>query len=212
MGVDAILSGIDVQRSVSRGNIPAMATGSQRCCLLSEVAVAVDARRTAVRAGVHFINEPNAHSTVDRKFSPTTSPPSNLLSPFLFQTIPPPLPSNEFLPSKTTLSALALSTSNLVIPFNKTLPAANTPNKSILLRLASYNIASSPSGKDRSRLSKRIKMPMDPRRREVRSEVRFRRRESIGVRLARFLLDALLLLRLLLLNCTVALLVERKDD
>ncbi len=55
-------------------------------------------------------------------------------------------------------------------------------------------------------------MPMDPRRREVRSEVRFRRRESIGVRLARFLLDALLLLRLLLLNCTVALLVERKDD
>ena len=69
----------------------------------------------------------------------------------------------------------------MVIPFNNMLPAANTPRRSILLRLASYAVSS--SGKDNRRFSRRRSIPAELSRRDVWSDVRFRNSLSAGDRI-----------------------------
>mmetsp|Transcript_27929 Transcript_27929/g.43164 ORF Transcript_27929/g.43164 Transcript_27929/m.43164 type:complete len:202 (-) Transcript_27929:282-887(-) len=169
-----------------------MASGVQRC-------PSSFPSNTAVLAGEHLRKENSAHSTISVFPSYTKL----LLSLLLHQTTD----EASLTPSKATCSAVTDSTSNLDIPFNKTLPAAKTAKRSILLRDASYAAS---SGKEIIRFSSTIKIPIEPRRRDVRSDVKLISNESIADRFAGPLL--LLMLFLLLLKETLAFSVERNDD
>mmetsp|Transcript_4050 Transcript_4050/g.6761 ORF Transcript_4050/g.6761 Transcript_4050/m.6761 type:complete len:224 (+) Transcript_4050:293-964(+) len=175
----------DVRNDGSNGKIPVMARGTQ-------IFPSSFPSITTVLAGVHLRNENNAHSTI------SLFPSYAKLS--LFQTTD----EASLTPSKATCSAVTDSTSNLEIPFNKTLPAAKTPKRSILLREASYAAS---SGKDMIRFNSNIKIPTEPRRIDVRSDVKLISNESIADRF-----EGPLLLLLLLLKETFALFVERNDD
>mmetsp|Transcript_30620 Transcript_30620/g.52027 ORF Transcript_30620/g.52027 Transcript_30620/m.52027 type:complete len:201 (+) Transcript_30620:859-1461(+) len=168
-----------------------MASGVQRC-------PSSFPSNTAVLAGEHLRKENSAHSTISVFPSYTKL----LLSLSLHHTTD----EASLTPSKATCSAVTDSTSNLDMPFNKTLPAAKTAKRSILLRDASYAAS---SGKEIIRFSSTMKIPIEPRRRDVRSDVTLISNESIADRFAGPLL---LLLFLLLLKETLAFSVERNDD
>mmetsp|Transcript_8553 Transcript_8553/g.17252 ORF Transcript_8553/g.17252 Transcript_8553/m.17252 type:complete len:203 (-) Transcript_8553:479-1087(-) len=170
-----------------------MASGVQRC-------PSSFPSNTAVLAGEHLRKENSAHSTISVFPSYTKL----LLSVLLHHTTD----EASLTPSKATCSAVTDSTSNLDMPFNKTLPAAKTAKRSILLLDASYAAS---SGKEIIRFSSTMKIPIEPRRRDVRSDVTLISNESIADRFAGPLL-LLLLLFLLLLKETLAFSVERNDD
>mmetsp|Transcript_24374 Transcript_24374/g.55237 ORF Transcript_24374/g.55237 Transcript_24374/m.55237 type:complete len:202 (-) Transcript_24374:188-793(-) len=175
---------MDDRSSSSEGSTPVMARGTQP---LSGLSGLFD-KRTAVLAGEHLTNDRSAHSTVGFDKS---SPPSFVHITSL---------SNR--PSSATCSACTDSTSSLVMPFSNTLPAANTPNRSTRLLLASYTAS---SGNETNRLSNSAIKPTEPRSNDVRSDVNVRIKRSIADRL-----DGSLLL--LLAKLTLALSVDRKED